>query len=257
MLALDLTKEVAATLRTPNESSMIPAVAAAAQTQVLYPYMKLPLRPLITKPEQPLVLDNPIRVVSIPSTTEHERPRMPYAPMKHMLASPDRLEQPRMPNAPMTVPPASSARRYGSPKNPCASVNPDMPPSVCLFRHPRVPNAQRKVALGVGISALAVEQRFVPYPPGKPIKIVSADQSEYTSRECIDSKCPVRTSHRAGGFTKTSSDLPLYIEYLEARLGDIKWLIKPQKNLPGVSSVSHFEALNHDMFYLVHDMDKT
>jgi len=40
-------------------------------------------------------------------------------------------------------------------------------------------------------------------------------------------------------------------------LGDIKWLMKPQKELPGISSVSHFEALNHDIFFLIHDTNGT
>lgn len=182
---------------------------------------------------------------------------MPYAPMKDMLASPDRLEQPRMPYAPMTVPPASPARRYGSPQVLYASMKPDVAPSVYSFEQLRVPYAQRNVALGMVVPAHSVKQRWVPYPPGKPIEVVSADQSRCSSRKCIDSRCPVRSSHRAGGFTKTSSDLPFYVQWLETRLGDIGWLMKPQKDLPGISSVSHWEALNHDMFYLVHDTSRT
>lgn len=217
----------------------------------------LSLRPLAAKFEQNLAPDSPTKVASIPSATMYEQPRMPYAPMKHMLASPNQSEQPGMPYATMTVPPASPVRRYASPKNPCASSNPDMAASVSPFRQDRVPYVQRNVALVTGVPAPWVKQRWVPYPSGKPIEVISADQSRCTSRKCIDTRCPVRTSHRAGSFSKTSSDLPLYIEYLEARLGDIKWLMEPSKDLPGVSSVSHFEALNHDMFYLVHDTDRS
>jgi len=32
---------------------------------------------------------------------------------------------------------------------------------------------------------------------------------------------------------------------------------KPQRELPGISSVSHFEALNHDIFYPIHDTNRT
>ncbi len=100
MLTLDVVKEVAAALRTPDEGSIKPAVSAAAQLQMRYSYKTLSLRPFATKSEQPLVPDSPTKVASVSSATEYEQPHMPYAPMKHMLASPDHSEQPRMPYAP-------------------------------------------------------------------------------------------------------------------------------------------------------------
>lgn len=170
MLTLDVVKEVAATLRTPDEGSIKPAVSAAAELQMRYSHKTLSLRPFATKSEQPLVPDSPTKVASISSATEYEQSHMPYAPMKHMLASPDQSEQPRMPYAPMKVLPASPARRYGSTQVPYASIKPDMAPSVYSAEQPRVPYAERNVALGMVVPALSVKQRWVPYPPGSPLK---------------------------------------------------------------------------------------
>lgn len=251
LLTLNVVNKVVSPLPTPSEHSLTPDVSAAAQLQLPYPYLTLSLRPLPNKTEQSLVPDSPTKVTMNLSASAYEQPRMPYAPMKHILASPP--EQPRMPHAPLTVPAAAPARRYESPQIPYAPIMPDMAPSVYSSEQPRVPYAQMYVGPRMVAQALSVKQRWVPYSPGKPIEVVSADRSNRASRKCTDSRCPVRHSHRAGRFEKTCRDLPSYIQYLEARLGDIRWLKKPQKDLPGISSVSHFEALNHDMFYLVHD----
>lgn len=87
----------------------------------------------------------------------YEQPRMPYAPTKHMLASPNQSEQPRMPYATMTVPPASPIRRYASPTTPCVSRIPDMAVSVTSIGQNRVPYVQRNVAIVTRDPALSVK----------------------------------------------------------------------------------------------------